>query len=282
MQMKKIIINADDFGYSPENNEAIKQGFRSGVITSASILTNLKGFDDAVNNVLKEIPDIDLGFHFNITEGKSLSNCSLLCNKDGYFNNSYLNLILKSGNKKFIEQIEQEFRVQIEKILKYHKITHIDSHIHAIPGIFKLFLKLAKEYDIQFIRSQKEIPYIIWNKSLNLKYPINIIKNILLNSYTIINNRELSNTEIKTNDYFIGVLYTGHMDESTIIQGIKKINKNNSITEVIFHPTINKNKQNNYKEFLITENPKIKDSLSNSGFELTNFQTVLIKKSTCS
>ncbi len=273
MQMKKIIINADDFGYSPDNNEAIKQGFLSGIITSASILTNLHGFDDAVNNVLKEIPDIDLGFHFNITEGKSLTDCNLLCDKDGYFNNSYLDLILKSNSQKFIEQVEKEFRVQIEKILKYHPITHIDSHmhVHAIPKIFKLFLKLAKEYDIQFIRTQKEIPYIIWRKSLNLKYPVNIIKNILLNFFTTINNRELANTKIKTNDYFIGVLYTGHMDESTIIQGIKKIKKNNSITEVIFHPTVNKNKQNNYKEFLITQNPKIKELLLNSGFELKNY-----------
>ena len=278
MQMKKIIINADDFGYLPENNEAVMQGFLSGVITSASIMTNLHGFDDAINNTLKEIPDIDLGFHFNITEGKSLTNCNLLCDNNGYFNNLYIDLILKSNSKKFIEQIEQEFRVQIEKILKYHKITHMDSHmhIHAIPNIFKLFLKLAKEYDIQFIRTQKEIPYIILSKSLNLKYPVNIIKNVLLNFYTIINNKELSNTEIKTNDYFIGVLYTGDMDESTIIQGLKKIKKNNSITEVIFHPTVNKNKKNNYKEFLITQNPKIKEFILNSGLELTNYSKFIL------
>ena len=278
MQMKKIIINADDFGYLPENNEAVMQGFLSGVITSASIMTNLHGFDDALNNTLKEIPDIDLGFHFNITEGKSLTNCNLLCDNNGYFNNSYIDLILKSSNQKFIEQIEQEFREQIEKILKYHKITHMDSHmhIHAIPNIFKLFLKLAKEYDIQFIRTQKEIPYIILSKSLNLKYPVNIIKNVLLNFYTIINNKELSNTEIKTNDYFIGVLYTGDMDESTIIQGLKKIKKNNSITEVIFHPTVNKNKKNNYKEFLITQNPKIKELILNSGLELTNYSKFIL------
>ena len=278
MQMKKIIINADDFGYLPENNQAVMQGFLSGIITSASIMTNMQGFDDAVNNILKEIPDIDLGFHFNITEGKSLTNCNLLCDNNGYFNNLYIDLILKSNSKKFIEQIEQEFRAQIEKILNFHKITHIDSHmhIHAIPKIFKLFLKLAEEYNIQFIRTQKEIPYIIWNKSLNLRYSINIIKNILLNSYTIINTKQLLNTEIKTNDYFIGVLYTGNMDESTIIQGIKNIKKKNFVTEVIFHPTINKNKQNNYKEFLITQNPKIKEFILNSGLELTNYSKFIL------
>ena len=77
--------------------------------------------------------------------------------------------------------------------------------------------------------------------------------------------------EIKTNDYFIGVLYTGMMDENTIINGLKRIKRENSITEVIFHPTIDKNKKNNYKEFQITQNPNFKKELENLGFELTSY-----------
>lgn len=279
MQMKKIIINADDFGHSKENNEAIKQGFLSGVITSASLIANMDGFEDAVHQVNNYIPNIDLGFHFNIVEGKSLTNCNLLCDKDGYFNNSYINLILKSADKNFTEQLEQEFRAQIEKVLTYHKISHIDSHMHthAIPNIFKMILKLSKEYNIPFIRTQKEVPYIVLKKSFSVNYAINIIKNILLNYYTQINVKELKKTEIKTNDYFIGVLYTGNMDESTIINGLRKIKHNNSVTEIIFHPNYNKAKQNNYKEYLITQNPKFKDTLINSGFILCDYTELLVR-----
>ncbi len=275
MQMKKIIINADDFGYSKDNNEAVKQGFLSGFITSASIMTNMQGFDDAVN-ILKEIPNIDLGFHFNIMEGKSITKCSLLCGKDGYFNQSYIDLILKSHNKAFMQEIEQEVKAQLEKILKYHKISHIDSHIHthAIPNIFKLTVKLAKEYNINFIRTQKEIPYIVFEKSYNLKYPVNMIKNILLDYYTKINKKELSIQKINSNDYFIGILYTGNMDEKAIIEGIKKIKKDNTITEIIFHPSLDKNKLNNYREFLITQNPKLKENLINLGFEFCNYTLI--------
>ena len=275
MQMKKIIINADDFGYSKDNNEAVKQGFLSGFITSASIMTNMQGFDDAVN-ILKEIPNIDLGFHFNIMEGKSITKCSLLCGKDGYFNQSYIDLILKSHNKAFMQEIEQEVKAQLEKTLKYHKISHIDSHIHthAIPNIFKLTVKLAKEYNINFIRTQKEIPYIVFEKSYNLKYPVNMIKNILLDYYTKINKKELSIQKINSNDYFIGILYTGNMDEKAIIEGIKKIKKDNTITEIIFHPSLDKNKLNNYREFLITQNPKLKENLINVGFEFCNYTLI--------
>ena len=276
MQMKKIIINADDFGYSKENNEAIKIGYESEVITSASIMTNMSGFEDAVYRVIPQCPNLDIGFHFNIIEGKSLTSPPLLTDNQGFFNKNYLYIIANSKRKDFLEQIEAEFRLQIEKILKYHSISHIDSHVltHAIPHIYKLIMKLAKEYNINYIRTQKEIPYFVWHSSFNFKYPVNILKNILLNYYTISNNKNC----YSTNDYFIGILYTGMMDKNCIIKGLKKINKKNSITEIIFHPCTDIKKANNYAEFLITQDKKFKEELKILGFELTNY-SVLESKS---
>ena len=270
MQMKKIIINADDFGYSKDNNEAIKQGYLSGIITSTSLMANMEGFEDAVFNILPSCKELDIGFHFNIIEGKSLTNQSLLCSTNGIFNRSYLYLIANATKKNFLSQVETEFRAQIEKVLKYCKITHIDSHVHthAIPEIFNLTVKLAKEYNIKYIRTQKELPYIVWKNSFNTKFPINILKNILLNTFTFQNKK----TKILTNDYFIGVLYTGMMSEETILTGLKKIKKDGTLTEIIFHPYLNPEKTNNYQEFLITQNPKFKEELQKSGFVLTNYK----------
>lgn len=265
--MKKLVINADDFGISQETNLAIKQGFESGIITSTSLIVNLEAYEHAINEILPTIQGIDVGFHFNIIEGKSLTNQPLLCDKNGFFNNSYGQLILKSFNKNFLKQVEIEFRAQIEKALENCKISHIDSHVHthAIPNIFKLVSKLANEYNIPYIRTQHEVPYIVWKKSFNMKFAINIIKNILLNTFSAINKHP------QTNNYFIGVLYTGFMDEEAITKGLSKIKKDNSITEVIFHPTINENKKANYREFLITQNPNFKENLKNSGFALSNY-----------
>ena len=61
------------------------------------------------------------------------------------------------------------------------------------------------------------------------------------------------------------------MDENTIINGLKGIKKENSITEIIFHPTIDKNRKNNYREFQITQNPNLKKEIKNLGFELTTY-----------
>lgn len=271
--MKRIIINADDFGYSEENNEAIKLGYEAGIITSSSILTNTKGFEQAKNEILPQIPNIDLGFHFNIIEGKSITNPSLLCDNNGFFNNSYLQLINKSKDSNFKLQIENEFRAQIEKILPFHSISHIDSHVHthAIPEIFKIVVNLADEYNIKYVRTQKEIPYITLKESINSKFPINIVKNILLNYFTYTNTKFLQKRNINTNDYFVGVLYTGMMTEKTIIDGLRKNRKDNSLTEVIFHPTTDTQRNNNYIEFKTTQNPNFKKELENLGFMLTKY-----------
>ena len=273
MQMKKVIINADDFGYSQENNEAIKLGYKSGIITSCSLLTNLNGFENAVLTILPEINDIDLGFHFNIVEGQSITKSTLLCNDKNYFNNNYLQLIHKSKESKFLKAVENEFRAQIERILPYHNISHIDSHMHthAISEIFNITIKLAEEYKIKYIRSQKEIPYFVFPKALCPKFSLNIIKNILLNSYTNINTKQLKGTQINTNTNFIGVLYTGMMDEKAILQGLKKIKKDNSITEIIFHPTIDTSKKKNYIEFLLTQNNNLINELNKLDFVLTKY-----------
>lgn len=275
--MKKIIINADDFGYSKSNNQAIQKGAQTGIITSTSLMANMEGFEHAVNDVLPSLP-ADVGVHLNIIEGKSLTNQSMLCDKNGNFNNSYGALILKSLDSEFLKQVETEFRAQIEKILQYTKVSHIDSHVHthAIPAIFNKTTELAKEYDIPFVRTQGEKPYKVKEKPADKRFFVNTIKNALLNTFSFINKRK----DINTNDNFIGVLYTGNMDESSIIEGLKKI-QDDSITEVIFHPNLDEEKKDNYREFLITQNESLKQEIKDLGFELTNFSICTEALSEC-
>ena len=53
-----VIVNADDFGMSPSVNKAVEECFLEGTVTSASLLTNFKGYKDAVDKILK-YKDID-------------------------------------------------------------------------------------------------------------------------------------------------------------------------------------------------------------------------------
>lgn len=280
--MKKLIFNSDDFGYSTAFNEGIKKGFQSGVLSSTCILANGEAFDEAINLILPQIPDIGLGIHLDIIEGKSLTNPNMLCDSNGNFNKGFVHILKKSYDKNFIQQVEQEFRAQIEKILSKTKVDHINSHVHthAIPEIFKLTCKLAKEYGIKNIRTQFEIPYFIpkIKKHITTKYPINLIKLTLLNSFTILNKKEVTKYGLRTNDYILGVTYTGYMDENAVNYGLKAIKSEDCLTEILIHPTYFEEgkitKPFNYAEYMITQSPTIKENISNQGWVLTNYRDI--------
>ncbi len=285
--MANLVFNADDFGISLEANLAILEACSSGVITSACILANGNFYKQGIDEVLPEIPNMGRGVHLNIIEGESLTKPSLITDSDGIFNKSYLYFIYNAGNKKLLAQIEDEFRAQIEKIMADTEIDHINSHVHThgIPYIFNLVVKLALEYKIKNVRLQYERPYFVLNKIFNGRYPVNLVKLGLLNTFSIINKATVNSLnskskKIQTNNYLIGVNYTGYMDESTILKGLcglKNINKDKTV-EIIVHPrTLGyEGLKSNYNEFLASINPKIKEEISKNGFNLTNYKELSV------
>ncbi len=278
---KKFILNADDFGMSEAFNRAVLEGYQAGILKSASLVANGEAFEEAYKNVIPACPDLGVGIHLNIIEGKSLClNLDKLTDENGNFNNSFGQLLLKALNHKdnsFMEQVEKEFRAQIEEVIKYTHVTHIDSHVHvhSIPRIFELVCSLAKEYGIKQIRTQFEKPYIIpdVHRHLTLAYPINLIKVMLLNTFTLINEHTVKKYELNTNDYLIGVTYTSMMNSLAISYGLMAIKEDDITVEALIHPcryedgTIN----NHFVEFQITKNLKLKEKIENLGFEITNY-----------
>lgn len=262
-------------------NRAILEGYAEGLLKSASLVANGEAFDEAVDLVIPQCPDLGVGIHLNIIEGKSLcTDLSSLTDENGVFNNSYIKLLIKSYNPKeteFLAEVEREFRRQIEKVMSKVPVTHIDSHVHvhSIPKIFDLVCRLAKEYGIKQVRTQFEKPYIIpdLNKHLNKAYFVNLIKLILLDSFTVINEATVHKYGLKTNDYLIGVTYTSMMDALSVAYGVMAINYDKVTVETLIHPcryqdgTID----NHFTEYLITKNKKLKDKIENLGYEITNY-----------
>ena len=279
--MKKFILNADDFGMSEAYNRAVLEGYESGILKSTSLTANGEAFEEACKKVIPACPDLGVGIHLNIIEGKALCpDLDQLTDNQGNFNNSFGALLLKSlnpKNKVFMEQIEKEFRAQIEKVMSRTKVTHIDSHVHthSIPKIFELTAKLAKEYGIKQIRTQFEKPYLMPDASriFNRKYPINMIKVALLEFFTLINEKTVFKYGLATNDYLLGVSFTSMMNSLAISYGLMAIKYDKVIAEALIHPcryedgTID----NHFEEFQITKNQKLKEKIEKLGFEITNY-----------
>ena len=269
---REFILNADDLGMSKTRNKAIYNACKNSFLRSSSLCVNGDEFDDAVINVIEKCPELGIGIHLNIIEGKAIIPKSSLTDFSGNFKHSFIRILYESGNNKFLKDVENEFRAQIEKGLEVIKFDHIDSHVHThgIPAIFKIAFNLAKEYGINGIRTQFEKRYKVPgnNRNLTFSFFVNRIKIFLLNAFTVKNKRVLGDF-YGTNDFLIGVGYTAMMDSRTIEYGLKKLDKSKEkiVVEALFHPDAQK--QND--EYRIPFDFKLLESIKALRFELTNY-----------
>jgi chitin disaccharide deacetylase len=212
-----LIISADDFGLSPEVNKAIIQAFKLGIINRATAIANAPFFSEACALAHANGYEKNIGVHFNITEGKAfnprMSGTPLFCSNSGDF-------IYRRNKKMILSQFEMK-AVSAEcedQILKFNEQklypTHLDSHhhIHTEWFIFKAIEPVIRKHEFSSVRMADNI--------VNSSFPRKIYKNLF-------------NTYLKKH-----WLSTSHFgDISDIIKYKASAFRNNSIIEVMIHPT---------------------------------------------
>ena len=151
-------IIADDLGLHKSINEGIIYLLKNGLIDGASIMANGEAFDDAIRQCLEVYPTHKFmcGIHLVLVEEKALTQIALPKNHKIFFIKYVLGLIKLSD-------IERELTAQLNKIVNAGiKPQFINSHqhLHLLPGILKIVIKLAKEHQIPHIRVVNEIVFI--------------------------------------------------------------------------------------------------------------------------
>lgn len=165
----KLIINADDFGYSEGVNLGIAEAHRSGTVTSTTAMVTMPAIDHAVR-IAKENPCLNIGLHLNITFGKPLTSVPGLVNEEGFFYKPK-----EEPNQSLFkkDEIKQEFLAQyFEFIKKFHKRpSHLDSHLYAhqiYQTVAEAIHEIALEKQLPVrgmrINGYPEIPFFSWFK----------------------------------------------------------------------------------------------------------------------
>lgn len=138
----KVVVNADDFGFSEAVNYGILKAHKQGIVTSTTIMANMPGFEHGVA-LWKKNPTLRMGVHLNITCGKPvLQDHQTMINEAGYF---------VHGKEETYSDYEifEELSAQIEKVLAAGiEIDHLDSHhhIHTEKRFQKVMEKLLRKY----------------------------------------------------------------------------------------------------------------------------------------
>jgi len=290
--MCKVILNADDLGYSPSVNRAILHAASCGTLTAASMMVNMPFAEDAANSVRESVPNLSLGLHFCLTSGQAIASreqVSLLVDSDGNFRHGFIGLwrLLNSAQKKdAVRQIRVEFHAQLEKmdqlIDEYGlRFDHLDSHqhVHVIPEVFDILENEAQKRNIvlrvprEHFGTKKRVlhRFLAW-------FPSGLLKKWILDHH--LHRRK------QTVGYY-GILDTGKMGQQALLRILEELSQKAVMEtyEINTHPsegglqTPDSNPGDRefhcspwrQKEYVALLDPALKEIIEQKGVQLAGF-----------
>jgi hopanoid biosynthesis associated protein HpnK len=161
--VRKLIVNADDFGLTAGVNRAIIETHTSGVVSSATLMANGAAFDNAVT-AARSAPNLSVGCHVVLADGTPVSPPdavdTLLAIRSAEPDKFYSSLSAFAARAMFggfdRDQLVAEVTAQIRKIQSTGlQVTHLDTHKHAhiFPEILGALLRAARICGVRAIRN---------------------------------------------------------------------------------------------------------------------------------
>jgi chitin disaccharide deacetylase len=145
--MIKLIVNADDFGFSRGVNHGIIESHVHGIVNSTTMMMNMDAVDHAVE-LAKQHPFLKVGIHLVLTCGKPLSeNVPTLIDEYGKFKSQS---VLDENIS--LEEVEKEWSAQINRfILTGLQPSHFDSHhhVHTRKELLPVVQRIAHQYNLK-------------------------------------------------------------------------------------------------------------------------------------
>jgi hopanoid biosynthesis associated protein HpnK len=220
-RVRRLIINADDFGLTVGVNRAIVEAHQQGMLTSATMMANATAVADAVERALQA--GLRVGCHVVLIDGKPLLPAadvsSLLATNGARFREGWMGLAAQALRKRLDQdQIAAEVAAQIGKVQQYGvRLTHVDSHkhVHLLPPVLAPMLRAAKVCGVRAVRNPfapvKPLAFAhlarrpqLWTRYTELK---------LLRGFRENFRQTVANAGMITTDGTFGIVITGALDE---------------------------------------------------------------------
>ena len=156
--MRRLIVNADDFGFTSGVNRAIVEAHTHGVVTSSTLMANGKAFAEATD-LAQRTPGLSIGCHVVLIDGEPVlppdqipTLTSSLRFRDGLKQFAARSL----AGRMSAEEIAAEAAAQIREIQSTGiSVSHVDTHkhTHVFPQILRPLLKAAADCGVRAVRN---------------------------------------------------------------------------------------------------------------------------------
>jgi hopanoid biosynthesis associated protein HpnK len=259
--MRRLIINADDFGMTAGVNRAIAEAHRQGCVSSSTLMATGAAVRDAVA-IAKDTPTLSIGCHVVLVDGRPISDptivSSLIDSRDqGRFRSRVPRLALAAVRGKVSEnEIYREVSAQFECLNSLGiSLSHVDSHQHShvLPVVARAVLRAACEHGIRSFRNPFEPAWAVaasranWSvRSASRSFQVTVLRK-WQQPFT----RLVSRYGLQTPDGSIGMAATGFLNRELFLRLVDAMP--DGTWELITHPGY-------YDSDLAAANTRLKES----------------------
>ena len=259
--MRRLVVNADDFGFTRDVNAGIVEAHRNGILTATTLMATGGAFDDAVR-LARENPTLDIGCHL------------VLVGSPG-FPATVPGLVRAVAERRI--PIYRELVNQVRRILDagLHP-THLDAHkhTHLLPPVLDAVARISEEFGIPWVRRPFDFPMQANGAGLG--------KRLVSRAFGLMRGRferVLTAHHCRMTDHFAGFRITGNYDAAELLRLIGQLPEGS--TEFMCHPGFcgeelrsagTRLKESRERELRALTADEVRRGLTAAGVELTGYR----------
>ena len=291
--MRRLIVNADDFGFTRGVNAGILRAFERGVLTSATLMANGDAFDEAVA-MAKANPRLGVGVHLVAVGGRPVaapSEIPSLVDADGLLPRTLTDLIkMLARGRVRAEHIEREFAAQVGRVRRAGVApTHLDSHKHSHtqPLVMTALARVADAFNVRAVRNPFESwrAPLITGKAARARRGV-YLKQAMMSAAVAPRARAFQRIArehgLRAPDFFCGVRLTGLLDAEAVRRVVEGLR--DGTTELMCHPALyddeleqaaTRLKRERQHELEALTDESVRRSVNAQGVRLINYQELI-------
>jgi chitin disaccharide deacetylase len=294
--VRRLIVNADDFGFTAGINRAIVEAHTRGIVTSSTLMVKGPAFDDAVR-LAKTVPHLSVGCHIVLIDGEPVVDPGKLPSLTSPKTAGRFRDGLKSFATRALmgrlnrDEIKLEVSAQIHKLqLAGMEISHVDTHkhTHLFPAVLRPLLDAARECGIRAVRNPfgpgrpLRSAELLRRPSIWSRYAeVRILRTLAGKFRDAVKAKGFA-----TPDGTLGIVVTGALDEK-LFRAIAAIIPEGS-WEFVCHPGYNADdlksartrlRESRETELRVLTMPEVQELLSSQEIELISYRDLVSRES---
>ena len=269
--LRRLIVNADDFGRSSSINQAVIRAHREGILTTASLMVNEPACEEAVA-LAREHPRLGVGLHLTLLCGHSAlppAEVPELVNTSGEFGNNPAG----AGFRYFFQRslrgpLRREIHAQFEKFRATRlPLDHVNGHLHLHlhPTVFHILMADSGQLGIKHLRLTFD-PFRLNLQVASGRLAYRALHVAIFHPLSARARPALAQRGIQHTDAVFGLLQNAHVDEDYLAHLLPRLPAGDS--ELYSHPSLDEFKN----EFDALISPGVQDQVKQLGIQLIRYQ----------